>query len=76
VAITGALTVFILGPALVLVPRDGIDGAAAAFLGGNLLAACVALVTHVRGRTPLSAMDVSAPDELTPEDVAGIAPLV
>jgi O-antigen/teichoic acid export membrane protein len=76
VAITGALTVFILGPALVLVPRDGIDGAAAAFLGGNLLAAGVALGTHVRGRTPLSAMDVSAPDELTPEDVAGIAPLV
>jgi len=75
VAITGALTIFILGPALILVPRDGIDGAAAAFLGGNLLAACVALVTHLRGRIP-AAIEIDAPDELTPEDVAGIAPLV
>jgi O-antigen/teichoic acid export membrane protein len=76
VAITAALTVFILGPALVLVPRDGIDGAAAAFLGGNVIAACVALATHLRGRVPTGALDIPEPEDLTPEDVAGIAPLV
>jgi O-antigen/teichoic acid export membrane protein len=79
VAITAALTVFILGPALVLVPRDGIDGAATAFLGGNLLAAVVALGAHVRGRTPdrlpLTVDDI-APDDLDPDDVAGLTPLV
>jgi O-antigen/teichoic acid export membrane protein len=77
VAITVALTVFILGPALVLVPDDGIDGAAVAFLGGNVIAAGVALATHLVGRTPASQpIDVAASDDLTPEDVAGIAPLV
>jgi O-antigen/teichoic acid export membrane protein len=78
VTITAALTVFILGPALVLVPDDGIDGAAVAFLGGNLVAAGVALATHLAGRNTSAVPDVSAlsPDELTPEDVAGIAPLV
>ena len=76
VAITAALTVFILGPALVLVPRDGIDGAAAAFLGGNILAAGVALVAHLKGRVPAGGLDLPQPEDLTPEDVAGIAPLV
>lgn len=77
VAITAALTVCILGPALVLVPEDGIHGAAVAFLGGNLVAAAVAIVAHTRARTPGSrAVDLSTSDELAPEDVAGIAPAI
>ena len=38
-------------PALVLVPEDGIDGAATAFLAGNIVAAVVALGTHLQGRS-------------------------
>ena len=77
VAITAALTVCILGPALVLVPEDGIHGAAVAFLGGNIVAAAVAIVAHTRVRTPGShAVDLSPSDELAPEDVAGIAPAI
>jgi O-antigen/teichoic acid export membrane protein len=44
VAITLALTVAIIVPALVLVPRDGVDGATRAWLFGNLVAAVVAMV--------------------------------
>ena len=51
--ITSALSLAILGPALVLVPRDGIDGAASAFLVGNVAAALVALGVHVQGRRGL-----------------------
>ncbi len=47
VAITGALTVAILAPALVLVPDDGLDGATRAFLLGNLVAAAVAVGSHL-----------------------------
>ncbi len=50
VVITGVLSVCILGGAAVLVPRDGLDGATAAFLGGNLIAAAVAIVAHFRMR--------------------------
>ena len=53
VLITSALSLAILGPALVLVPRDGIDGAASAFLVGNVAAALVALGVHVQGRRGL-----------------------
>lgn len=42
VVITGTLTAAIVGPALWLVSRDGIDGAAASWLAGNLAAAIVA----------------------------------
>lgn len=50
VAITLTLTVSILGPALVLVPDHELGGAAGAFLGGNIVAAVVAAVVHLRGR--------------------------
>ncbi len=77
VTITAALTVCILGPALVLVPRDGIDGAATAFLVGNLIAAVVAVGAHVSGRRlGAAALDVPSPESLSPEDVAGLSPLV
>jgi O-antigen/teichoic acid export membrane protein len=47
VAITATLSASILLPALVLVPDRGLDGAALAFLGGNLMAAMVALGAHL-----------------------------
>lgn len=59
VAITLALTVAIVVPALLLVPEgglspSGIDGASISWLIGNLVAACVAIVAsriaHIRGR--------------------------
>lgn len=51
VVIAGTLAVAILGPALVLVGRDGIQGAALAWLVGNVVAAVVAaVVTLGRGR--------------------------
>ena len=75
VAITVALTVAILGPALVLVPDDGIDGAATSFLVGNVLAALVALGVHLSGRRT-SGADV---EEHTTADIEaesiGLAPL-
>ena len=51
VSITVVLSACILGGAAVLVPRDGLDGATAAFLGGNAIAAAVALVAHLRMRS-------------------------
>ncbi len=57
VAITVTLTVAIVGPALVLVPRDGIEGARTAWLVGNVVAAAVAvtLAAVTRRRTDGSA---------------------
>ena len=56
VAITVTLTVAIVGPALVLVPRNGIEGARSAWLFGNLVAAAVAVtltaVTRRRATGP------------------------
>jgi O-antigen/teichoic acid export membrane protein len=75
VAITVALAVAILGPALVLVPDHGLGGAAAAFLGGNLVAAAVALAMHATGR----ATDQAPVDEQSTADIEadaiGLAPL-
>src|SRR5690606_5383444 len=50
VAITLTLAVAILGPALLVVPDHGLGGAAASFLGGNVVAAVVALAVHLTGR--------------------------
>ncbi|MET0728794.1 MAG: hypothetical protein ABWZ76_10910 [Acidimicrobiales bacterium] len=76
VAITLALSVFILGPALVLVPRDGIEGAAMAFFVGNVVAALVALVAHFVGKSSYGPPSALAADEdLEPEDVMSLAPL-
>lgn len=77
VAMTISLSVCILLPALLLVPDDGLDGAANAFLGGNLVAAVVAVIAHRRG---LAAAKVDPPvplphDDLEPEDVVVLAPL-
>lgn len=76
VVITTTLSAAILLPALVLVPRDGIDGAAAAFLAGNLVAATVAGTIHVLGR---GAAEFKAPppsdDDLTPEEAIALSPL-
>lgn len=50
VAITVTLTVAIIGPALVLVPEEGIEGARTAWLAGNILAAVVATVLTLGAR--------------------------
>ncbi len=75
VAITLTLTVAILGPALVLVPDHGIDGAATAFLGGNIVAAVVAIGAHLSGRSHAT----EPADEHTTADIEadaiGLAPL-
>jgi O-antigen/teichoic acid export membrane protein len=77
VAITAALSVCILGPALVLVPENGLDGAATAFLAGNLVAAVVAVIAHTTARTAtLPPTGDTTSGDLTPEDMAGIAPAV
>ncbi len=76
VAITATLSLAILGPALVLVPERGIEGAAAAFLGGNVLAAMVAIVLHLTGRSTSDAA-VAAPTSgaIDPEDTIALLPL-
>lgn len=57
VVITLTLTVAIVGPALVLVPRNGIEGARTAWLAGNLVAAVVAVaLTAVTRRRSTSAV--------------------
>jgi O-antigen/teichoic acid export membrane protein len=55
VAITVTLTVAIVGPALVLVPRNGIEGARTAWLVGNVVAAVVAVaLTAATRRRPVA----------------------
>lgn len=77
VLITVVLSLSILVPALVLVPDEGIDGAATAFLAGNIVAALVALGTHLQGRsTADGVIPASSPDDFEPEDAVGITPLV
>ena len=76
VLITATLSVSILLPAIVLVPEHGLAGAAAAFLGGNLVAAVVALGTHVQGRGTADAMiPAHSPDDFEPEDAVAITAL-
>lgn len=75
VAITLALTVSVLGSALVLVPDQGLDGAADAFLGGNVLAALVALAVHISGRTTSDAPLPQASPAQVEADAIGLAPL-
>ncbi len=74
VAITVALTVAILGPALVLVPSRGLDGAAAAYLGGNVVAALVAIAAHATGRATATPLSLPSTADLE-ADVIGLAPL-
>lgn len=77
VSITATLSAAILLPALLLVPDRGLDGAAAAFFGGNVVAAVVAIGAHLSGR---STADDALPhqgsaDELEPEEAITLAPL-
>jgi O-antigen/teichoic acid export membrane protein len=75
VLITAVLSLAILVPALVLVPTDGIDGAATAFLGGNLVAAVVALGVHLSGRSTSDLLPASDPNTLEPEEAVALSPL-
>ncbi len=77
VLITAVLSLAILVPALVLVPEHGIDGAATAFLVGNVVAAVVALGTHIQGRaTADGRIPTASPDDFEPEDAVALSPLV
>jgi O-antigen/teichoic acid export membrane protein len=76
VIITVVLSVAILGPALVLVPDHGLDGAAAAFLAGNLVAATVALLVHWTGRaTADDLLPAHDANTLEPDEAITLAPL-
>lgn len=76
VLITAVLSLAILVPALVLVPDEGIEGAATAFLVGNIVAAVVALGIHVQGRSTADAViPVVSPDDFEPEDAIALTPL-
>lgn len=75
VAITVALTLSVLGAALILVPDRGLDGAALAFFGGNVAASLVAIGVHISGRSS-SAEPVDASTSAYLEaDSIGLAPL-
>lgn len=77
VAITATLSVAILLPALLLVPDRGLDGASAAFLGGNVVAAVVALGAHLSGRATADEAlpHQGSPDALEAEEAISLAPL-
>lgn len=64
VSVSLVLTVSILAPAVILVPNDGLDGATASFLVGNVIAAVVAVGFHLAGRRAHDAVpDRDAIDE-------------
>jgi len=76
VTMTATLSLAILVPALLLVPDHGLDGAATAFLGGNIVAATVAIIVHLSGRTSAgAALPSHSPDSLDPDDAVTLAPL-
>jgi O-antigen/teichoic acid export membrane protein len=76
VLITVVLSLAILVPALILVPDDGIDGAANAFLAGNIVAAMVALGAHLQGRGRADGpIPAASPDDFEPEDAIVLPPL-
>jgi len=76
VLITAVLSLAILVPALVLVPQEGISGAATAFLVGNIIAAIVAVGIHVQGRSTADAVvSATSPDDFEPEDAITLTPL-
>ena len=75
VLITVVLSTAILVPALILVPEDGIEGAATAFLFGNIVAAIVALGAHLQiRRTANLPIPATSPDDFEPEDAIVLTP--
>ena len=76
VAITATLSLAILVPALILVPEQGLNGAATAFLAGNLVAALAAILWHLSGRSSAdAALPSHGPDALEPDEAITLAPL-
>ncbi|HEX9765921.1 MAG TPA: hypothetical protein VGA36_04100 [Nitriliruptorales bacterium] len=75
VVITATLTVAILAPALVVVPDHGLDGAAWAYLGGNVVAAVVAVIAHLAGRASSDTPVDPASPAVVEADAIGLAPL-
>ena len=71
VAITGALTIGIVAPALVLVPEHELDGAKTAWLLGNIAAAIVAIIA-VRLTRARNAEDPALTEPETAEDAAEV----
>jgi len=75
VLITVVLSTAILVPALILVPEHGIEGAATAFLFGNIVAAVVALGAHLQiRRTADLPIPETSPDDFEPEDAIVLTP--
>jgi O-antigen/teichoic acid export membrane protein len=75
VIITLTLSLAILVPALILVPDDGIEGAATAYLLGNIVAAIVALGSHLQIRRIADApIPLTSPDDFEPEDAIALTP--
>jgi O-antigen/teichoic acid export membrane protein len=78
VAITATLTIAILVPAVILVPRDGLDGATSAFLLGNVLAGVVAFIAHLttgeRARATALAGAVASSEPLAREGATPFPP--
>lgn len=66
VAITVVLTTAILIPAVILVPDEGLDGATTAFVVGNVLAATVAVGSHMLHRKD-GAKSMPSPDPVEDE---------
>ena len=55
--------------------KDGIEGAATAFLFGNIVAAVVALGAHLQiRRTATAPIPETSPDDFEPEDAIGLTP--
>jgi O-antigen/teichoic acid export membrane protein len=75
VAMTVTLSSAILVPALILVPRYELDGAAWAFLGGNLAAAAVAVVAHLFIRKMPVEPDSGGLTEMQPIPADSIVPV-
>ncbi|MBI2708122.1 MAG: hypothetical protein HYX34_00250 [Actinobacteria bacterium] len=72
VVITVVLTVAVVVPALIAVPRDGVDGASAAWFIGNLVAGAVAIVTAAISRHRSRRADPALDEPATAADAAEV----
>ena len=74
VSITGALTLAIVVPALILVPNHGIDGASVSWFVGNLVAAAVAIcVVRLSRRPSDSRVTLASTDAMDDATEVGIS---